>query len=200
MSENGGSPEVRHRLPDRLLHWVMAFAVIVLGATAFLPIVGIKFEWVPLHWMAGVLLTLAVLFHLYRVFVVHGIWEMTPAADDVREVIRDLRGAGHEDLSEAKYDALQKSYHTAASLTVLVLVVTGLLMLAKIDTVFWRRDPAILTDQTWGIVYVLHGAASLILLFLFIVHVYFAFLPEHRAFLVSMLRGRGPQKSRMGKT
>lgn len=178
----------------------MALAVIALSVTAFLPIVGIRFDWVPLHWMAGVLLTLAVLFHLYRVFVVHGLREMTPGMDDVREVVRDSRGAGHEGLSEAKYDAFQKGYHAAAALTVLVLVVTGLFMLAKIDTTFWRRDPSIMSDQSWGIVYVLHGAAALILLFLFIVHVYFSLLPEHRAFLMSMLRGRGPEKSRVGKT
>ena len=78
MSHHGGSPQVRHLLPDRLFHWAMALAVITLGATAFLPILGIRFEWVPLHWMAGVVLTLVVMFHLYRVFFVHGLREMTP--------------------------------------------------------------------------------------------------------------------------
>ena len=128
----------------------MALAVIVLGATSFLPILGLRFEWVPVHWMAGVVLTLAILFHLYRVFFVHGLGNMMPGGDDIRELVRDMRGKGHEGLSEAKFDALQKGYHAAASITVLAAVVTGLLMLAKIDTSFWRRDPAIFSDQTWG--------------------------------------------------
>ncbi len=187
---------VRHRLPDRLFHWVMALAVIVLGVTAFLPILGIRFEWVPMHWMAGVVLTLAVLFHLYRVFFVHGLTNMIPGVDDLREIGRNLRGHGHDGLSDAKFDALQKGYHAAASATVLVAVATGLLMLAKIDTTFWRREPSILSDQGWGVVYMLHGASAMLLLFLFILHVYFSFRPEHRALLVSMLRGHGPEHAR----
>lgn len=198
MSENGGSSGVRHKLPDRLFHWVMAAAVIVLGVTAFLPILGIRFEWVPIHWLAGIVLTLAVLFHLSRVFFVHGIKEMMPGPDDLREVVRDMRNAGHDGLKPAKYDALQKGYHTATGLTILALVGTGLVMLFKIDTVFWKRDPSIMSDQSWGIVYVIHGGTAMLLLFLFILHLYFSFLPDHRTYLVSMLRGRGPENARKG--
>ena len=76
--------------------------------------------------------------------------------------------------------------------TVLALVVTGVLMLVKIDTPFWRRDPSWLTDPQWGVVYVVHGFAALAILFLIIVHIYFAILPEHRRVLIAMLGGRGP--------
>jgi len=196
MSEAGAARETRHRWPDRAFHWIMAASAIALGATAFLPILGIRFEWVPIHWWSGVVLTAAVLFHLFRVFAVHGIWEMTPSADDLRELVRNASGAGRAGLKPAKYDVLQKGYHTATALTVLALVATGLVMLAKIDTVFWNRDPSILTDRTWGVIYVVHGAAALVLLFLFILHLYFSLIPEHRAFLVSMLTGRGPTNAR----
>lgn len=199
MSDQSRLPEIRHRLPDRLFHWVMALAVVALGATAFLPIVGVRFEWVPIHWWSGAVLTLAVLYHLWRVLVVHALREMTPGGDDVREVVRDLRGADLHGLKPAKYDAFQKSYHLMASLTVLVLIGTGLVMLAKIDTRFWNRNPAILADQTWGVIYVAHGAAAMVLLFLFTLHVYFALLPEHRAYLVAMIRGRGPARARGSK-
>ncbi len=198
MAENDASIGVRHKLLDRLFHWVMAGTIIILGVTSFLPILGIRFEWVPIHWPAGVLLTLAILFHLYRVFFVHGIKEMIPGSDDVREVVRDMRNAGHHGLTPAKYDAFQKGYHSATALTVLALVGTGLLMLFKIDTIFWKRDPSIMSDQSWGIVYVAHGGTAMLLLFLFMLHLYFSFLPEHRAFLVSMIRGRGPEKARKG--
>ena len=63
-------------------------------------------------------------------------------------------------------------------------------MLAKIDTPLWRRDPSILSDQDWGLVYAGHGAASLLLIFFVIVHIYFAFLPEHRRLLAAMVFGR----------
>jgi len=72
----------------------------------------------------------------------------------------------------------------------LTLLITGGIMLAKIDTPLWNRDPSILSDTTWGFVYVLHGAASYLLIFFFILHVYFSFLPEHRELLHSMLSGK----------
>ena len=196
MQRNHGPTGIRHRFPDRVFHWLMAVSVVLLGASAFLPILGIRFDWVPLHWISGVVLTVAVIFHLWRVLAVHGIMEMVPDSDDFRELMRDVRNTGHEGLRSAKYDALQKTYHAATALTVLILAATGLLMLAKIDTVFWRRDPTILSDQSWGVVYVLHGGASMVLLFLFMVHVYFATIPGHREFLRSMIWGYGPEKAR----
>jgi cytochrome b subunit of formate dehydrogenase len=199
MTEEHRSPGVRHRLADRLFHWIMAISVIVLGTTAFLPIIGIKFDWLPIHWITGVVLTISILFHLYRVLVVHGLSGMAPGTDDLREVARGVFGGGNEGLKPAKYDAFQKGYHWAASLTILLIVFTGLLMLAKIDTSFWRRDPSILADNTWGAVYVLHGAGSMLILFLVILHVYFGLLPEHRAYLSAMLRGRGPALARKEK-
>ena len=48
----------RHSLTARLFHWVMALAMFALVFTAFLPKVGVRFEWVTYHWIAGVLLTL----------------------------------------------------------------------------------------------------------------------------------------------
>ena len=56
----------RHAPIDRVFHWITALAVLLLMGSAFLPIVGLKFSWVPLHWITGVVLTAAVLFHLVR--------------------------------------------------------------------------------------------------------------------------------------
>ena len=196
MSDPKEAPEIRHRLPDRLFHWAMALAVFVLGATAFLPILGVKFEWVPIHWPAGAVLTIAVVYHIYRVVVVHGLQAMSPGTDDVREMARNLRNAATDDLAPSKYDAMQKGFHAAAAVTILVLLGTGLVMLAKIDTAFWNRNPQILTDQTWGVIYVLHGVASMVILFLVLIHIYFALIPEHRAFLKAMIAGWGPGHAR----
>lgn len=190
-----GETGTRHQWPDRVFHWTMALSVIVLSATAFLPIMGLRFDWVPAHWIAGFVLVAAILFHWLRVALVHGLGEMTPGSDDLREVLRDVRGRAGA-LAAAKYDAYQKGYHWVSGLVVLVVTATGLLMMAKIDTPWWRRDPSILSDAQWGIVYAAHGFASLAIIFLVILHVYFAFLPENRGTLKSMIGGSGPVLTR----
>ena len=177
--------EVRHKGPDRAFHWAMAALVIVLLGTAFLPILGLRFDWVPIHWISGVLLTAAILFHLYRAFLVHGVRSMLPTGEDLRSALGRPPPNG-----TAKYDVHQKLYHWSVAAVILVLVVSGCIMMAKIDTPLWRRDPSILSDGQWGLVYVCHGAASLLLIFFFILHVYFAFLPEHRRLLAAMALGR----------
>ncbi|NNG06048.1 MAG: cytochrome b/b6 domain-containing protein [Inquilinus sp.] len=169
----------------------MAATVIVLTGSAFLPILGIRFDWVPIHWISGIVLVVAILFHLVRVFAVHGFREMIPGPEDIREAAGDLAGRAGG-LKPAKYDAYQKSYHWASAIAVLAVTITGVIMLLKIDTPFWRRDPSIMSDQDWGVVYVIHGLSSLAILFLVILHVYFSILPEHRAMLRAMIAGRGP--------
>ena len=172
----------RHATPDRAFHWLMAILVLILLGTAFLPILGLKFNWVPTHWVSGVLLIIAVIFHIYRGLIVHGIGSMFPNRKDLQNFFSATE-------TDQKYDLNQKLYHWSIAVIMLVLLVTGAIMLAKIDTPFWRRDPSILSDWSWGIVYVLHGAASYLLIFFFILHLYFAFLPEHRQLLVSMVFG-----------
>jgi cytochrome b subunit of formate dehydrogenase len=175
---------IRHQLSDRVFHWAMAVLTIILLGTAFLPILGIKFDWLPIHWIAGVLLILSVIFHLYRSFFVHGLTEMLPRWRDIKSL------TGKVSSEEAKYDLGQQLYHWSIAVIMLALLITGGCMLAKIDTPFWNRDPSIFSDWTWGIIYVLHGAASCFLIFFFILHVYFSFLPEHRDLLRSMIQGK----------
>ena len=179
------SEDPRHKLPDRLFHWIMAALVIILLVTAFLPILGIKFNWVPTHWIAGVFLIFVTIFHLYRSLWVHGITEMLPTRDDLK----------FKTSTDQKYDLNQKLYHWSIATIMIVLLVTGGIMLAKIDTPLWNRDPSILSDWNWGIVYFLHGAASLLLIFFFILHIYFSFLPEHRDLLRSMVFGKTNSKN-----
>ena len=199
MTEKTKDRALRHRWPERLFHWVMAGSVLVLGGTAFLPMFGYRFDWVPIHWVAGVVLTGAVLFHILRVSFVHGLRDMVPAPDDIREIGRATVGRDDSGLRPAKYDAFQKGFHLLASISVLATVITGILMLWRIDTSFWRRDPGLLTDQQWGWVYVGHGAASMALIFLVILHVYFAVVPEHHKYLKAMITGRGPATARGGQ-
>ena len=56
----------RHDGIDRAFHWIMAGSVLVLIATGVLPIIGIRFAWLDIHWIAGLVLTFVVIFHTIR--------------------------------------------------------------------------------------------------------------------------------------
>ena len=66
---------------------------------------------------------------------------------------------------------------------------TGLFMMKKVQTPFFTRDPYILPDTTWGLMYVAHGAAGVALVGLTMAHVYFAIRPEKLWLTKSMLFG-----------
>ena len=184
-SESVVTTEVRHKWPDRLFHWSMALAVLVLLFSAFLPIVGIEFDWVPWHWISGAGLSLIILLHILRSLFVQGIGTMLLRS-------HDFKRGGYARHTDSKYDIYQKGYHWAVAFVILALIITGIPMLLKLDTVFWDRNPSLLSDIQWGYVYVVHGVASLALIFLVMLHLYFNFLPEHRVLLVSMISGKGP--------
>ena len=183
------SDDTRHKLLDRLFHWIMAILVLILLGTAFLPILGLKFNWLPTHWISGVILVGVIFFHLYRTIFVQGLHEMLPTRADLK----------FSSEPEQKYDFNQKLYHWTIAAIMTVLLITGVFMLARIDTIFWQRDPTILSDGNWGLIYAFHGCASMLLIFFFILHVYFAFLPEHRELLQSMIFGKASPKSRKPK-
>ena len=183
---------VRHRLPDRIFHWVMAASVLALLATGFLPILGVRFSWVTMHWTAGLVLGAAVLFHIVRALI----W-LEPSAmmvwpADLRDAWRaTLRALGKRTVvpKPGKYVLLQKLYHHAIALVLLTTLGTGLLMMVKVDTPFWTRDPYWLSDGTWGVIYVLHGLAALTSITLIMVHVYFAVRPDKLWLTRSMILG-----------
>lgn len=192
----GGAPAarlVRHGRADRAYHWIMALSVLTLLGTGFLPILGIKFAWVTIHWVAGAVLTLAVLVHMARAVIWQDWRAMVIGPKDLvdawRAVGRALGRGGAAPGKPGKYPFMQKIYHVAAAAVVLATVVTGLLMMIKIDTPFWRRDPYVFSDQVWGVVYVLHGLAALCIITLVIVHIYFALRPEKLFMTRSMILG-----------
>jgi cytochrome b subunit of formate dehydrogenase len=88
-----------------------------------------------------------------------------------------------------KYSVAQKLIHHAFAVVVLTTLVTGGLMLARVDTPWWQRNPYLLADATWGIVYVLHGLAALLLITMVMMHVYFALRPEKLKFTRAMVLG-----------
>jgi cytochrome b subunit of formate dehydrogenase len=170
----------RHAGVDRLFHWVTAATMSVLLATSLLPVVGIRFAWVKIHWIAGLLLTLAVVFHILRALLVQ------------KPKVVALTGADFAELSGArpgKYSLAQKLMHLAWTVAVLVAVATGVVLMVKAGTPFFTRDPYLLTLRTWGVLTLLHDLAALLSVFLILVHVYFGLLPEKRMYLRSMVQG-----------
>ena len=183
---------VRHPLPDRVLHWISAACVLILLGTAFLPIAGFEFPWVAVHWMTGVVLGVAVLLHVVRVFA-RGTWgSMWIGRADFLDML-DVAGAtlrrAFPTRRPGKYSVAQKLIHHAFMVAVLTTLVTGGFMLLRIDTPWWQRNPYLFADATWGIVYVLHGLAALLLITMVMMHVYFALRPEKLKFTRAMIRG-----------
>ena len=83
-----------------------------------------------------------------------------------------------EPLKPGKYVLLQKLYHWAIAGLVFVLMGTGLLMWRKIDTPFWRRDPYMLDEETWGYVYAAHDFCAMSVLAIVAILIYFAARPD----------------------
>ena len=169
----------RHKSIDRAYHWLMAAAMLILLFTAFLPILGLKFEWVGIHWVTGLVLTVIVLFHIIRASLWQSFWSMMIDSTDLKSPFG----------KPGKYSLAQKLYHLAIAVLILAAIATGLLMWRKVDTPFWQRDPYWLSTESWGLVYAIHGVAAMALVTMVIVHIYFALRPDEWHLLRSMLRG-----------
>lgn len=182
----------RHGLAARLFHWVMAAAMFVLLFTAFLPVVGVKFAWVQWHWMAGLVLTGSILFHIVHATFFLDFWSIWVGPKDIPEFKAEmLREFGHDvpGPKPGKYPLGNRLYHLAIVVTGLAVMLSGILMLKRVRTPLFVRDPYILSDATWGFTYVAHGLAGVGLVGLVIAHVYFAVRPEKWWITKSMILG-----------
>lgn len=188
-----GARVVRHRLADRLYHWLMAAAMLALLFTGFLPILGLRFAWVDAHWIAGVILIVLVLFHIFRALFVLRFADMWAGWREFREsfsaTTKEVFGGHSTDRRFGKYSVGQKMFHHAVAIVVLTACVTGVIMMVGVDSPFWERNPLFITEKTRGVVFLLHGLAGLCSITLVMVHVYFAIRPEKLYMTRSMIRG-----------
>ena len=194
---------LRHRLTDRLFHWTTAACILVLLATSLLPIFGLKFDWVKPHWIAGLILclmgvgfyflTAAVLLHIVRAFTTLQMRNMWLGIDEcMTAASRELSTVNGKEIESArygKYSVAQKVFHLAASIVVLLAIATGIIMMIGIDTPFWERNPYFVSERMRGLIFVIHGFATLTSITMIIVHIYFAIRPEKLYFTRSMIRG-----------
>ena len=183
----------RHSLVARLFHWIMAASMLTLLFTAFLPKVGVQFPWVTYHWIAGVVLTASILFHIIHASFFMDFWAIWPDRIDLRDAWRRMmRFAGKPEPPPdkfAKYPLENKLYHGAIIAAGLSAIITGVFMMSRVRTIFFPRNPYLFSDMTWGMMYVLHGLAGVGLIALIMVHVYFGLRPEKRAITKSMIFG-----------
>jgi cytochrome b subunit of formate dehydrogenase len=183
---------LRHSLPARLFHWIMAAAMLTLLGTAFLPKLGIQFDWVGMHVLAGVVLLAAIAFHIVHALCCMEFRAIWPERTDLDEIKGLISAAGNDrpPTRSGKYPLGNKLYHLAIVVFGLTMAATGLAMLSRVRTPLLSRDPyRFFSDGGWGLVYALHGLAGLSLVALVIIHVYFALRPEKRPITLSMLVG-----------
>ena len=183
----------RHSLAARLFHWIMAAAMFVLLFTAFLPKVGVPFNWVTYHWIAGIVLTISILFHIVHSIFYMDFWSIWPDRSDLEDarkrMQRFLGQSAAVPRKFAKYPLENKLYHGVVMLSGLAVIATGICMMFRVRTIFFPRNPYLFSDMTWGMMYVLHGLAGVGLITLTIVHVYFAVRPEKLPITASMIVG-----------
>jgi cytochrome b subunit of formate dehydrogenase len=185
---------LRHAMSERVFHWLMSVAMIVLLVTAFFPIVGVQFAWVEIHWIAGLALTAIIIYHIIQATFWQDFWAMWIDKDDLEagksELSNILTNSEEEVAKAGKYPVDHKLFHHAASVAGLLAIVTGLLMMFRIDTWFGPADPdRFFSDAQWGVVYVLHGLGGVALITLVITHIYFAVRPDKWWITKSMFFG-----------
>ncbi len=182
----------RHTFMARLFHWVMAATMFVLLFTAFLPIVGVRFAWVEWHWMAGLLLTGAIIYHIIHATFFLDFWSIWIGPKDIPEFKAEMMRELGQDVpgpKAGKYPLGNRLYHLAILVVGLTAAVSGMVMMARVRQPLFTRNPYLMADATWGWTYVLHGVMGVALVGLVIAHVYFAIRPEKFYITKSMLFG-----------
>jgi len=183
----------RHSLAARLFHWIMAVAMLALLFTAFLPKAGIQFDWVTYHWIAGLVLTASILFHIVHASFFLDFWSIWPDKIDMQDsgkrILRFFGKPAALPRRSGKYPLDNKLYHGVIVLCGLAVIVTGIFMMFRVRTGILPRNPYLFGDMTWGLMYVLHGLAGVGLIALIIVHIYFAVRPEKLPITYAMIFG-----------
>lgn len=183
----------RHTFMARMFHWVMAASMFTLLFTAFLPIVGVKFAWVYWHWMAGLVLTGSIIYHIIHATFFMDFWSIWIGPKDIPEIKAEMMREMGRDTNApkpAKYPMGNRLYHLAIVVVGLTAAISGIFMMNRVRTVLFARNPYILADTTWGFTYVLHGLAGVGLVGMVIAHVYFALRPEKFWITKAMIFGK----------
>ena len=182
----------RHSFMARMFHWVMAASMFTLLFTAFLPIVGVRFAWIQFHWIAGLVLTGAIIYHIIHATFFLDFWSIWIGPKDIPEFKAEMMREMGKDVAgpkSGKYPLGNRLYHLAILVVGLTASITGMFMMSRVRQPMFTRNPYLLADSTWGFTYVAHGVAGVALVGLVIAHVYFAIRPEKWWITKSMILG-----------
>ncbi|MGH9323942.1 MAG: cytochrome b/b6 domain-containing protein [Vicinamibacteria bacterium] len=183
---------VRHSFGSRFFHWSMTLAVFTLLVTGFFPVLGIHFDWITIHWIAGLALIGTVIFHIIHATFwlrLRNIWIGSADWREFRQEIANVMGTGAPPPKPGKYPVDQRLFHHLVSLATFGVILTGLFMMVRVENPLFNRNPYLFSDSTWGWVYALHGLSAVGLVGMIVAHVYFAILPEKRWMTMSMIAG-----------
>ena len=182
----------RHSFMARMFHWVMAASMFVLLLSAFLPMVGVRFAWVEWHWIAGLVLTGAIIYHIIHAIFFMDFWSIWIGPKDIPEFRAEMAREMGQDVpgpKSGKYPLGNRLYHLAILVVGMSAAISGMIMMARIPQPLFTRNPYIMGDTTWGFTYVLHGACGVALIGLIIAHIYFAIRPEKWFITKAMIFG-----------
>lgn len=183
---------VRHPLASRLFHWTMAASMFVLLGTGFFPVLGIQFDWVWLHWTAGLVLIGTIVFHLVHTFFWfrwRDIWISAKDWAEWKQEVKHALGTGAPPPKPGKYPVDNRIFHGMIAITAFGVMITGLLMMMRVENPILARNPYAFAEGTWGMIYVVHGLAAIGFVGMTMAHIYFAVLPEKRWMTISMVAG-----------
>jgi cytochrome b subunit of formate dehydrogenase len=169
----------------------MSAAMLVLLVTAFGPVMGWQFPWVEIHWIAGVVLIVTIVYHVIHAIGWQDFWAMfhLGVGEGIAHLKHIVSPKAPDPPKAGKYPFDHRMYHHVIVVVSLAAMITGGLMMVRIDTPFWTRNPYLFADATWGVMYVVHGLSGVALIFLVAAHIYFAIRPEKRWITWSMIRG-----------
>jgi cytochrome b subunit of formate dehydrogenase len=153
----------------------------------------VQFAWVQWHWIAGIVLTCSILFHIIHASFWLDFWSIWPDKTDMDDAMKRFHRATGKAAPPPrrfpKYPLENKMYHAVIVLAGLSVMITGVFMMSRVRTPFFTRNPYLFGDMTWGMMYVLHGLAGVGLIALITVHIYFAVRPEKLVITKSMVFG-----------
>jgi formate dehydrogenase subunit gamma len=152
----------------------------------------LKFAWVEWHWMAGVLLTGSIIFHIVHSTFFLDFWSIWVGPKDIPEFKAEMmREFGKEPggPQPGKYPLGNRLYHLVVMIAGLAVIVTGVLMMWRVRNPIVDRNPYLMGDPAWGITYVLHGLGGVGFVGLIMAHIYFALRPEKLWITKSMIFG-----------
>ena len=83
----------RHSLAARMFHWIMAASMLTLLGTASAPVFGLQFNWIEIHWIAGLLLTVSIVYHIIHASFWLDFWSIWLNKEDANEAVTRFKRA-----------------------------------------------------------------------------------------------------------